>query len=155
MVSDVMIEKVITAEADYTVRHAATIMSEFGVGCLVVFDNQRIIGIVTERDILKRLVASGRDPEKTLVTEIMSRPVIVVEPERPLDEAIKLMFYHKITKLPVVKNLDGETKLVGLATLTDVARLEPTLINTLKEMFDQTQQAPPKSMEKVMNFYIS
>jgi len=153
-VRDVIVKNVVTVHADYTVKHAASIMSRFGVGCVVALDDERIEGIVTERDMLNRVVAIARDPEKTLVREIMSSPVIVVGPDLALEEAISLMFDHKIKKLPVVDKQGGKTILIGLVTLTDIARLQPLLMKTLKELFAQAGQAPPKSIEKVLNFYI-
>jgi len=96
-------------------------MCQFGIGYVVVLENERVVGIVTERDLLKRIVAATRDPEKTFVREIMSKPVIVVGPDLALEDAVKLMFKHKIKKLPVIGGYPR--RLVGLVILTDVARL--------------------------------
>jgi len=153
-IRDVMVKNVITVEADYTVKHAAKIMNRCGIGCVLVMESERVVGIVTERDLLKKVVSVASDPEKTLVKEIMSRPIIVVGPDVALEDAMRLMFKHKIKKLPVVEGYGGDAKLVGLVTLTDIARLQPQLIETLKELFAQARDAPPKSMEKVMNYYI-
>ena len=154
-IRDVMVKNVITVEADYTVKHAGKIMSRCGIGCVVVLENDRVVGIVTERDLLKRIVAVARDPEKTLVREIMSKPVIAVGPDVALKDAVKIMFKHKIKKLPVVEGNGGNKRLEGLVTLTDIVRLQPQLIEILKELFTQAREAPPKSMEKVINYYIA
>jgi len=153
-IRDVMVKNVITVDADYTVKHTAKIMNRCGIGCVLVLESERVVGIVTERDLLKRVVAVPRDPEKTFVREIMSRPVIVVGPDVALEDAVRLMFKHQVKKLPVVEGYHRDAKLVGLVTLTDIARLQPQLIETLEELFAQARQAPPKSMEKVMNYYI-
>ena len=151
-VRDVMVKNVITVEANYTVKLAAKIMCQFGIGCVVVLEKERVVGIVTERDLLKRIVAVARDPEKTFVREIMSKPAIAVEPDLALEDAVTLMFKHKIKKLPVIGGYPR--KLVGLVTLTDIARLQPKLIEMLKELFAQVREAPPRSMEKVITYYI-
>ncbi len=153
-IRDVMVKNVITIQADQTVKHAADIMSRYGVGCLIVLENKTVAGIVTERDLLKRVVASAKDPEKTLVKDIMSKPIIIAEPDLELEDAVWMMFEHKIKKLPVVERSGENSRLVGLVTLTDIARLQPTLIGTLKRLFAQAKETPPKSMEKVMNYYI-
>lgn len=153
-IRDVMVKNVITVDADYSVMHAASIMNRCGIGCLIVVRNEAVEGIVTERDLLKKIVAEGIDPEKTYVKEVMSRPVIVVGPDFMLEDAVRLMVKNKIKKLPVIERIQGEEKLVGLVTLTDIARFQPRLIETMKELFAREQQLPPKSMEKVMNFYV-
>jgi len=153
-IRDVMVKNVITVDANYSVRHAAKVMNRFEIGCLVVMEKKAVVGIVTERDLLKKIVTEDRDPEKSFVKEIMSRPVIVVGPDMVLEDAVRLMFKHKIKKLPVMERFHGEEKLVGLITLTDIARFQPKLIETLKEIFTREREVPPKRMEKVINYYI-
>lgn len=153
-ISDVMTKNVVTVEASHSVRYSATVMNRFEIGCLVVTEDGAVVGIITERDFVKKIVAEGRDPSKTLVKEIMSRPVIVVAPETPLDDAVRLMVKHKIKKLPVMSKYEGEDRLVGLVTLTDIARFQPEFIEVMKKLFAQAREAPPKRMEKVMNYYI-
>ena len=153
-IRDMMIREVITVDSDYTIKHAVNIMNRGEIGCVVVLENGRVAGIMTERDVLKRVVAVSKDPEKTFVKEIMSMPIFVVNPEVTLEDAVMLMFKHKIKKLPVLENRDGNDELVGLVTLTDIARVQSNLIMQLMEHFKMTGEAPPKSMEKVMNYYI-
>ena len=153
-IRDLMIGKVITVDSDYTVKHATDIMNRCGIGSVVVLEKERVAGILTERDILKRIVAVAKDPEKTFVREIMSRPVIVVGPDVVLENAVMLMFKHKIKKLPVIESRRGKEELVGLVTLTDIARVQTNLIRQLREHFEREGKTPPKSMGKVMNYYI-
>lgn len=153
-IREVMVRNVFTVKSSHTVKHAASIMNRCEIGCLVVSQNGAIVGIVTERDMLVEIIDKGRDPEKTFVREIMSTPVIVVSPETPLEDAIKLMVKYKIKKLPVLEGKKGEEKLVGLVTLTDIARFQPKLIETLKELFAREKETPPKRIEKVVNYYI-
>ena len=153
-IRDAMVRSVVTVEPDCTAKHAVNIMNRFEIGCLVVVEEGRVVGIMTERDVLVRVVAEERDPEETLVRDIMSRPVIVGGPDTPLEEAVKMMMKNRIKKLPVMERFRGVERLVGLVTLTDIARVQPKLIEKLKELFEQEHEELPKRMEKVVNYYI-
>ena len=153
-VKDVMVKEVVTIESDQTVLNAVNSMNENKIGCLVVLENDRVVGIVTERDLLERVIAVPADPVKTFVEQVMSKPVVTVEPETILEEAVELMFEHRIKKLPVVERINTDAKLVGLVTLTDIARIHPALMKTMRKLFEDRSETPPKQMEKVMNFYI-
>jgi CBS domain-containing protein len=147
-VGDVMVREVITVDENSTVKEAVDIMNEFQIGSLIVLGKGKAMGIVTERDFLRRVIAGAKDAENTKVREIMTVPLVVVESSTDLEEAVKLMFQSKIKKLAVV---DGK-KLVGIVTLTDIARFQPQMIKMLKQL--TTKQAAPKSMQKVIDFYI-
>jgi CBS domain-containing protein len=148
-VEEVMVKTVITIDANKTTKDAADIMNRFEIGSLIVVKKDKAVGILTERDLMKRVISEARDPEKTKVGDIMSKPLIVVEPSTELEEAARLMFKMKIKKLPIVE----QGKLLGLVTLTDLARFQPEMIKVLKQLA-QTQQAP-KRIEKVLDYYIS
>jgi CBS domain-containing protein len=147
-VEDVMVKEVITVDEDFTVKEAAEIMNKFEIGCVIGVRKGKAMGILTERDVLKRVVAEGKDPGKTKVKEAMTSPLVIAEPSMDLAEAVKLMFQMKIKKLPVV---DGK-RLVGLVSLTDIARFQPQMITILKQL--AARQAPPKSMQKVIDRYV-
>ena len=147
-VEDVMVREVITIDENATVKEAAEIMNKFEIGCLIAIRKGKAVGIITERDLLKRVVAEARDVNKTRVKDIMSSPLVVVEPNLDLEEAVKLMFQMKIKKLPVVEG----KRLVGLVSLTDVARFQPQMIKILKQL--ALRQTPPKSMKKVIDYYV-
>ena len=147
-VEDVMVREVITIDEESTVREAAEVMNKFEIGCLIAVRKGKAVGIITERDLLKRVVAEARDVNKTKVKDVMSSPLVVVEPNMELEEAVKLMFQMKIKKLPVV---DGK-RLVGLVTLTDIARFQPQMIKILKQL--AMRQAAPKSIKKVIDYYV-
>ena len=153
-VGDVMVKDVIVIPSDQTVKHAANVMSLEEIGCLVVVKEKNVVGIITEQDLIRRVIAVGEDPDKTLVFDVMSTPPVVVSPELSLEKAIRLMFLHKIKKLIVVRGDDGNKVLVGLVTLTDIARIEPLFLKTLKSMFENYSEKPPRRIEKVMNYYI-
>ncbi len=147
-VEDIMVREVITLDENSTVKEAAEIMNKFEIGCLIAVRRGKAIGIITERDLLKRVVAEARDAKKTKVKEIMTSPLAVVDPKMELEEAAKLMFQMKIKKLPVV----DEKRLIGLVSLTDIARFQPQMIRILKQM--AARQAAPKSMRKVIDYYV-
>jgi CBS domain-containing protein len=147
-VEDVMVKEVITIDENSTVKEAADVMNKFEIGCLIAVKKGKAMGIITERDLLKRVVAEAKDSNKTKVKDVMSSPLVVVEPSMDLDEAVRLMFQMKIKKLPVV---DGK-RLVGLVSLTDIARFQPQMISILKQL--AMRQAAPKSMKKVIDYYV-
>ncbi|NWG11655.1 CBS domain-containing protein [Candidatus Bathyarchaeota archaeon] len=147
-VEDVMIREVITIDENSSVKEAAEVMNKFEIGCLIAIRKGKAMGIITERDLLKRVVADVKDTTKTKVKDIMTSPLVVVEPAMELEEAVKLMFQMKIKKLPVV---DGK-RLVGLVSLTDIARFQPQMIKILKQL--AIKQTAPKSMKKVIDYYV-
>lgn len=140
-----MVGEVITIEADVAVRKAVRLMNNREIGCLVVVQDGKPAGIVTERDMLKRVLVAGRDPRAIEVAEVMSKPLLFIEPEKEIEEAVKLMFKHKIKKLPVVEN----GRLVGLVTLTDLIRSSE--VNKLLE--DLPLKKTPRRMKKVIDVY--
>ena len=147
-VEDVMVKEVITIDEESTVREAAEVMNKFEIGCLISVRKGKAMGIITERDLLKRVVAEGKNAVKTSVKDVMTSPLVVAEPSMDLGEAVKLMFQMKIKKLPVV----DDKRLVGLVSLTDIARFQPQVIAILKQL--AARQAAPKSMKKVIDYYV-
>ena len=144
-----MIRNVVTADVSLSIRQAVERMNNHEIGCLVVLEKGQYAGILTERDVLKRVVAKGRNPEKTLVGDVMSKPLIAVDPDMSLDEAVKLMFEKRIKKLTVVK----EKKLAGLVTMTDIARTHPEMIKYIKGL--AAKYDLPKRMQKVVRYYVA
>jgi signal-transduction protein with cAMP-binding, CBS, and nucleotidyltransferase domain len=94
-------------------------MNENRIGCLVVLQYGQVVGIITERDMLERVLEKCKNPKETNITEIMTKRVIVGKPDMQVAEAAKLMFEKKVKKLPIVEG----NRLVGLVTLTDLARM--------------------------------
>ena len=116
---DAMIKNVITLQRDVSAYDAVKLMNENRIGCLVVLQYGQVVGIITERDMLERVLEKCKNPKETKVTEIMTKRVIVGKPDMQLVEAAKLMFEKKVKKLPIVEG----NRLVGLVTLTDLARV--------------------------------
>lgn len=109
-------KEVATIPRDVMARDAADTMKARAVGSLVVLGDGGPVGIVTDRDLLERVVADGRDAGATPVAEVMSQPLHVVGPEDPLERVVELMSTEGIRRVPVVR--DGE--LVGIVALDDV-----------------------------------
>lgn len=148
-IENVMVGDVITIEAQATVREAVELMNKNEIGCLIVVDKEgKPVGILTERDLLKRVLAKRKDPVRTKVKDVMSKPLITGTPHMDLEAAARLMFEKKIKKLPVVEN----GHLVGLVTLTDMVRFQPEIIKLLKKL--SSTRLPPKRIKKVVDYYV-
>jgi CBS domain-containing protein len=117
-VKDVMVTNLITIEADTTVKKAVELMDKHHIGCLIIVSYGNPIGIITERDMLQRILLQKRDIAKTRVGNIMSAPLIATTPQTDIRDAVRLMNERRIKKLPVVE----EGELIGLVSLTDVMR---------------------------------
>ena len=144
-VEDVMVQDVITIVADAKVAQAAELMSKHEIGCLIVVDRERPVGIVTERDMLNRVLRARAHPDDTEVSEIMSSPLVIGKPKMNIEDAVELMFKRGIKKLPVVEH----GRLRGLVTLTDLV----CSLNTLKLLKKLAVKGTPKRMLKVVDYY--
>jgi CBS domain-containing protein len=117
-IRDVMTSNPTSCERSTTVVEAARVMAQEDVGPVPVVEGGRVVGLVTDRDIVLRVVAEGRDPNSTTIGEIASTDLVTVEPDTNLDEALNLMAQNQVRRLPVVEG--GE--LVGIVAQADVAR---------------------------------
>ena len=116
-VKDIMTKDVVSIGVNNSVFEASELMGSNLVGCLVIMDGEVPIGIVTERDIVRRVVAKKLRLD-TKVSEIMSKSLITVDPDASLKEAARLMSTNKIRRLPVVK----QNRLVGIVVAADFVR---------------------------------
>lgn len=145
-VEHIMAPEVVAINSNKSVRFAAGLMERLNISSLIVLHKDEISGIVTERDMMTRVICCSQNPKSTKVLDIMSSPVIVVSPSTSLEEAVGIMLRNNIKKLPVV----SAKGLVGMLSLTDVARIQPHLIQTLNEVLQiEAQQAPQEA-----DFYI-
>jgi len=101
-----------------TVYRAVSVMAQTEVGALLVMHEDKLVGILSERDYARQIILKGRKSQETLVEEIMTRRVITVSPERSIQECMELLTEHQIRHLPVVE--DG--RVVGVVTIGDVVR---------------------------------
>jgi CBS domain-containing protein len=125
-----------------TVGEAARLMRAEDVGAVPVLDREeRVVAMLTDRDIVVRVVAEGRDPQATHVDEVASRELVTVAPQQELDEAIELMAAHQLRRLPVVA---GDGRLVGILGQADVAQeARPQQAGAMVEKI--SQQTPPSA----------
>ncbi|MFH8110255.1 MAG: CBS domain-containing protein, partial [Candidatus Aenigmatarchaeota archaeon] len=98
-----------------TIKDVIDIMIENNIGSVIILENEKVVGIVTERDLVTKVLTKGLDLNLP-VKEIMSSPVITISPNESVEKAAEIMTENKIKKLPVVEN----DKLLGIITLTDI-----------------------------------
>jgi CBS domain-containing protein len=120
-IRDVMTSNPTTVERSTNVLEAAKVMAGEDVGPLPVTDGGRLVGIITDRDIVTRLLAEERDPQSTTVGDICSSDLVTVTPEDDLDQALRTMASAQVRRLPVV---EGD-RIVGIVAQADVARQAP------------------------------
>jgi CBS domain-containing protein len=118
-ISDAMTSNPCAIDADKPVAYAAKMMKDEDVGFAPIVEGDRLVGALTDRDIAVKVVAEGKDPQTTLVREVASTDVLMVEPDQDLDEALQLMASHQVRRLPVVEQ---GRKLVGVVAQADVAQ---------------------------------
>ena len=118
-IREVMSSNPRTVSAEQPVVEAARLMRDEDVGLTPVVEGDRLVGTVTDRDIVVRVVADGRDPQSVTAREIASTELVTVDPQQDLDEALRLMAQHQIRRLPVVEE-DG--RLIGVVAQADVAQ---------------------------------
>lgn len=107
-----------SVNGDATVRAAVRAMNEAGIGALLVMKQDDVAGMFTERDVLRRVVDAGRDPNTTRVREVMTHDLVVVAPSTRIEEAMALMTEHRCRHLPVMDN----GVLVGMVSIGDMNR---------------------------------
>ena len=117
-VQDVMTRNPTTCQPAAPVVEAAQLMEREGVGSIPVCENGQLAGIVTDRDIALRVVASGRDPKSTAIRDVMTRDPKCVNAEEPIDRALEIMEASQVRRVPVI---DGTGRLVGIIAQADIA----------------------------------
>ena len=120
-------------DQDATVLDATHIMNDKRIGSVVVCSGEKVTGIFTERDVLCRVVAEGRDPAATRVAEVMTTPVACCTPQTTMEECAGVMTEKRIRHLPVVE----DDRLVGIVTSGDIlAREKQEHVKTIKYLKD-------------------
>jgi CBS domain-containing protein len=118
-IRNVMTSNPCSIDADKSVAYAAKMLRDEDVGVAPIVEGDKLIGVLTDRDIAIRVVAEGRSPDQVAVRDVASKQVVTIDPQQDLDEALRIMATHKVRRLPVVEE-DG--KLVGVVAQADVAR---------------------------------
>ncbi|MCC7486054.1 MAG: CBS domain-containing protein [Burkholderiales bacterium] len=126
-------QEVVSAAGATTVREAARLMNQHGVGALMIVEDGKLTGVFTERDVMTRVVAADKDPRVTRLAEVMTRDPLTVHPDRPFPEALHLMHEHGFRHVPVVEN----GRAVGVVSTRDA--LGPELEDFIYELLRRNQ----------------
>lgn len=132
LIKEAMKSNPIVVKPSITVLEAARLMKDKKIGNVLVVEDNQPIGILTESDIIKKVVAEGKPSKNVLVKEVMTTPVIVADPYVPVEEAMKTMGKCNIRRLPVVEN----GKLIGIITHKDISRISPLLNEIAREWYN-------------------
>jgi Predicted signal-transduction protein containing cAMP-binding and CBS domains len=149
-VKEIMNRDVIGIDPDDTAEVAAQRMKHYDVGNLVVINNKKAIGIVTEEDLVRKLVSKNLLPEKVKIGDIMTSPLITVSPNTSLTSAMRIMLKNNIRRLPIVE----DRKLVGIITNKDILSVSPELNRILIDLIEINRdleiKAPEEKSEKAV-----
>ena len=126
-VCDAMTRKPVVVSANKSIEECCRAMNSEKVGSLLVKDGENLVGIITDQDIVRKIIAEGVDPKKAKVRDHMSVKLNTIHPEEDIFDALKLMAELNVKQLPV---LDGK-RMVGLLTQKDVLKIEPELFDIL------------------------
>ena len=118
--SIVSLRSLVIGSPSMSVQEAAVAMRDKGVGSVIVEEAGALVGIFTERDLLNRVVAAGKDPEKTVLADVMSRDVIAMEGDKPLSHALHLMHHHAFRHVPVLQG----GRPIGMVSARDALGIE-------------------------------
>jgi len=132
IVKEAMKSNPVVVKPTISVLEAASLMKNKKIGNVLVVEDNQPIGILTESDIIKKVVAEGKIAKVVLVKEVMTTPVIVTDPYIPVEEAMKTMGKCNIRRLPVVEN----GKLIGIITHKDISRISPLLNEIAREWYN-------------------
>jgi CBS domain-containing protein len=132
-VGDIMTAEVVVVPLGAPLQDVAKLMSKHSIGSVIVVEDDKgkhAKGIVTERDIVHKVIAKGKDPYKITIDQIMSRPLRVVRPDTSIEDAAKAMRENRVKRLPVV-NEDNE--LIGILSEGDIMKIFPVVVDLLEE----------------------
>lgn len=127
-VKDIMSKPVVTIDENKTAKDAGGLMKKTRRGCLIVTKNRRPIGIISDSDLIKRVVSTNKKASQIKLKNIMSKPLVIVKPDDDIIVAVRKMKKSNIHRLPVV--IKG--KIVGLLSLSDIARTSPEMLDLLE-----------------------
>jgi len=132
-VGDIMTAEVVVVPMKATLQEVAKLMDRHGIGSVIVVEDQKgknAKGIVTERDIVRKVIAKGKDPSGCTVEQVMSRPLRVVRPDTSIEEAAKAMRENRVKRLPVINE---QNELIGILSEGDIMKIFPVVVDLLEE----------------------
>jgi len=132
LVCDAMTQRPISVEHDLAIVECAKVMADNHVGTLIVKKNNRLAGLLSEKDIVRKVIAEGLDPAKILAGEMMETKFAKVSPEQDIYDAIKIMRDNNVRHVPV---MDGK-KMVGFLTGKDILKIQPQLFEVLADKIE-------------------
>ncbi|HDI01868.1 MAG TPA: CBS domain-containing protein [Candidatus Bathyarchaeota archaeon] len=141
LVRDIMVSPVITVREDDTIADVARIMDEQGIGSVIVVSSDgEPVGVITARDIVRKVVAKGKAPEQVRASEVMSSPPIAIEDDQDVREAARMMARLDVRRL-VVKH---KGKMVGIVTSKDLLATLPSILDLVLEKARAGLVGPPE-----------
>jgi len=142
-VEDVMLKEITVINPDSPIRKAIEKMKESGAGCLIVLSNNKIEGIITERDILKHAIGEKKDIDNLRVQDISSKPVWITKPKDKVETVLQQMLKRNLMHLPVIE----EDIVKGIVTLAEIVRIQPKLFEKLKEITKANKTQSSKELK--------
>lgn len=139
-VSTIMTKDVIVADAADTVQKAAMLMRTNNIRGLPIVEKNKVVGILTDRDIVSKVVAENKSPRELTAGEIMSPKIITAEPDDSITDVAKRMYANNVGRIPIV---DKKGSLLGIVTETDITKIAPALIDVLYAHDELEEGAPP------------
>jgi len=143
LVKDIMSKPVVTIDFNKSAKNAGELIKKTRKGSLIVIKNSKPVGILTDSDLIKKVIAKNLLPSKVKVKDVMSKPLISITPNEDIGTATKKLKRSNIKRLPVVEN----GKIIGLISLTDIAVASPEMIYVLESRL-RLKEEPTEIKEK-------
>lgn len=135
-VRDVMTNKPVAVDPNCSIIDAAKIMHTHNVNSLVITKNKEAIGIVTDEDFVRKIIAKGSDFTKKKVSDLMQKKLITISPNHDIYNALTIMRDNNIRQLPVL----DRKKMIGFLTMKDILKIEPELFDIIVEKYELREE---------------